>query len=280
MLFSGLSPDRAPGFTFDGQHCGSFFVWLVKSKFRLMPSTRDRFETIPGRHGEFDFGFDFDARLIELECVIQAGNELELRQRAREVAGWLNPGKGPRQMILDSEPDKYYLVRYAGNVDIEMVARQGRFTLPFRASDPFAYATQDKTVIWQAQNNGTTMLQNDGSAECPLLITIQAPSEANPMYPAVGIGSTNYGVAGGTSQTSGITLTIGGVSVSFTGTIAADDTVEIDTGNFTVKKNGQNALPYWQGDFPKLPAGTTPVEERDTAGAGALVTFSYRERWL
>lgn len=280
MLFSGVLPDRSPGFTFAGQHSGSLYVWLVKSKFLLMPPTRDRFDSIPGRHGEYDFGFDFDTRTIELECVIQAWSEAELRQRARQVARWLDPSQGPQRLIFDSEPDKYYLVRYAGSADIEMVARQGKFTIPFRALDPFAYAVEKKEIQWPALYGDTTTLVNEGSAECPLVITIEAPNETNPIYPAVGIGSTNYGVAGEVAQTAGVTLTVGGVSVTYSGTITVHDKVVIDSGNFTVTKNGQNAIQYWLGDFPMLSPGSVEVAEIDTAGVGAKVTFSYRERWL
>lgn len=280
MLVSGLMPNQAPGFTFAGRHSGDLNVWFTKSKFQLMPPTRDRFVSIVGRPGEIDLGFDFEARTISLECVIQASSEQELRQRAREVAGWLDPRQGIQPLILDSEPDKYYLVRCSGTSEVEIVARQGRFTVPFRASDPFAYAVNEKTIEWDAPYGGQTSLQNDGTADCPLVITLVAPASASTAFEATGLGATNLGAAGGSPQTAGVTLTIGGISVTYTGTIGPGDTVIIDTGNFTVTKNGANALQYWQGDFPVLKPGANLVTETDTAGAGVSVTFQYRERWL
>lgn len=280
MIVTGLMPNQAPGFTFAGHHSGEYNVWLARSNFHLMPPTRDRFASLVGRPGDLDLGFDYDARSISLECVIHAESEQELRQRAREVASWLDPRAGAQQLILDSEPDKYYMARCSGTSEVEIVARQGRFTVPFRASDPFAYAVQAKQIEWEAPYGGQTSLQNDGTADCPLVITLVAPASASTAFEATGLGATNLGAAGGAPQTAGVTLTIGGISVTYTGTIGPGDTVIIDTGNFTVTKNGANALQYWQGDFPVLRPGANMVTETDTAGAGVSVTFQYRERWL
>lgn len=280
MIVTGLMPNQAPGFTFAGHHSGEYNVWLARSNFHLMPPTRDRFASLVGRPGDLDLGFDYDARSISLECVIHAESEQELRQRAREVASWLDPRAGAQQLILDSEPDKYYMARCSGTSEVEIVARQGRFTVPFRASDPFAYAVEAKQIEWDAPYGGQTSLQNAGSAPCPLVITLKAPSAASTEYAATGLGVTNYGAAGGAPQTAGVTLSIDGVSVTYTGNIGPGDTVVIDTGNYTVTLNGQNALQYWQGDFPQLQPGENIVAEFDTLGAGTSVTFEYRERWL
>lgn len=136
-LFTGLNPADAPGFTFDGKHSSEFNLYLLRSPIHLM-GTRDRYLSTPDHHGDWDFGFDFEGRTIELECFIRATSESDLRSRLRNIAAWLDPSKGERDLLLDTEPDKIYRVRFAGQVNVEMVARSGRFTLPFRASSPFA----------------------------------------------------------------------------------------------------------------------------------------------
>lgn len=196
------------------------------------------------------------------------------------MASWLDPRAGTQQLVLDSELDKFYLVRCSGTSEVEMVARQGKFTVPFLASDPFAYAIEEKRIEWEAPYQGQTSLANNGTAACPLVITLKAPGSASTEYAATGLGVTNYGAAGGESTTAGVTLTIGGVSVTYTGNIGAGDIVVIDTGHYTVTLNGENALQYWQGDFPQLQPGQNTVTEMDTAGAGVNVTFQYRERWI
>jgi predicted phage tail component-like protein len=160
-LFTGLSLANAPGFSFDGRHSSEFQIYLLRSPFELLPGTRDQYLAVPGRHGDWDFGFDFESRSIELECFVRTGSESELRRRSREIAEWLNPAKGARKLILDTEPDKHYLVRFAGKIKAEVIARSGQFTLPFRAADSVAYG-EEKTYVLvpdtpvEVMNNGTT----------------------------------------------------------------------------------------------------------------------------
>ncbi len=169
-VVSGFSPAKAPGFTFDGVHSRTFGIYLLRSDFSGMPATVDQYKDIPGRHGAHDFGFRFDTRKIPLECFVLAQSESHLRSKLREIATWLDPSKGERQLVLDTEPDRYYLARVAGSFDVEIVAGQGRITIPFVASKPFAYSFDEKVLIIGAgEETGTAF--NDGTADAFPVIT-------------------------------------------------------------------------------------------------------------
>lgn len=166
-LVTGISPANAPGFTFDGQHSSAYGIYLLRSSISGMPQTADQYKEIPGRHGVFDFGFRFEGRKIELECFVLAQNEADLRKKVREIAAWLDPNKGERPLVLDTEPDKFYNVRVSGSLDVEIVAGQGRMTIPFLASEPFAYSTAERrrpiAGISAAFTRSSVAYKQDGS---------------------------------------------------------------------------------------------------------------------
>lgn len=210
-IITGLSPANAPGFSYDGRHSSEYGIYLLRSKFRVMPETRDRYETISWRHGELDFGFDFAGLAIQLECLVTATSEANLRQRIRSIAEWIDPSYGERRLIFDTEPDKFYLARFAGSADVEIVARQGRVTLPFRASDPFAYAVQDDVFVYTAP--GSYQFHRKGTAIS---------------YPKIEIEGTCNGGK--------IAITLNGKMINYTGTLAAGETLVFDSATITAYK--------------------------------------------
>ena len=262
-LVVGQSPADAPGFRWDGQHSGDFGMYLLRSPFPLQPATRDNYLAIPGRHGDWDFGFDFEGRAIELEVVIRASSEAELWSRARSIAAWLDPAKGERPLSLDAEPDKYYKARLAGAVTVEPVAAGiGRATLPFRASDPFAYAVEDDVFTYAGP--GLYQFTRKGTA---------------PSHPRFEIT--------GTSPASGrFTITLNGKAIRYTGALAAGETLVLDSETLTAyRQTPQGALSAIAGldslDFPVAVPGSNTLALAVEGGATLTqARITCRSRWL
>lgn len=273
------------GFTFDGVHSSTYSIIVTNAQLELLPATRDRLQEITGMDGQYDAGMDYSARHITLDCILSVSSSDLLLSNMRDIAKWLDAKKTSQKLIFDAEPTKYYLARYAGQAPFARYpgssqsakfAGVGQFTVPFVASDPFAYSTSPQSIPWNAQSNEQTTLPNSGNTSTPFVIQIRAPATAQSLG-AAGLGTAGYG---GVATTSGVTITVGGVSVTYTGEIVGSDVVEIDTGNMTVKYNGVNALQYWSGDFPVLQPGDNTVIETDNSGVGANITFNYSERWI
>jgi len=262
-LLIGVKPGDAPGFAWDGRHCGEFGMYLLRSRFALLPATRDRFLIVAGRHGHWDLGFEYDGPVIELEVAVQAASEAELRSRARDIAAWLDPAKGERPLILDTEPDKYYKARYAGAVVVEPVAAGlGRATLPFRASDPFAYAVDDDVCIYTGP--GSYQFVRKGTA---------------PSYP-------RFEIQGSSPGSGGYTITLNGKSIRYTGPLAAGETLVIDADTVTayiLKPDGlqRSAIDKLDTlDMPVAQPGTNSLS-LTVGGAATIsqVTVTCRSRW-
>lgn len=269
-----------PGFTFGGHHISEFGLYLAQKQIEILPESRDIEQVIYGRPGVYDYRTEYDKRMVSVSLAAIGNTRADLLSAMHAFAALLDPAKGYQQLIFDDEPDRYYLAKFTSSGNgaqqpfLTFQKLMGQIQIGFKCADPFIYSTTSQHIQWDAPYQGQTTLINNGSVACPVVITIRMPNNPSLQFPSTGLGTTNL------NEISDVTLTINGVSVTYAGTIGPNDTVVIDTGNYTVTLNGQNALQYWQGDFPQLAPGSNTVTEFDIMGVGASVTFDYTERWL
>lgn len=219
-------------------------VVLRDSRFELLPGTRDYFEEIPGRHGEIDFGAELEARILELHCGIEI-NAADWPTKRLEIVQYLNPLQGAQTLTFADEPGKVYHVRYAGKIDVTNHVDTKEFIIPFRMCNPFiTSATQNQLI-----GNGTAT--NAGNTPTPFTLTIQGPV-TNP------------------------SVTVGGYVMTYTGTINTGSALVVDTEKLTATLDGVNALPNYNGVFPKLQPGTNTI----TAAAGGTTIIKWYDRWI
>ncbi|WP_024834145.1 distal tail protein Dit [Ruminiclostridium josui] len=219
---------------------------LRDSRLELLPSTRDNTEEIPGMHGEFDFGTEFNARAFDLHVATDEGYApLEKAHLQRLFAKYLDPTKGAKTLIFSDDIEKTYVVKYSGKIDITQYPSWFEFTLPFKMSNPFITGSFEKILT------GSGTLVNNGTFETSLTIEITGPI-TNP------------------------SLTVGGYLLSYTGTIPSGQTLVINSngGTGTVKLGGVNAMSGYNGIFPSLQPGNTNVT------AGSNVTIRWKDKWL
>ncbi len=219
---------------------------LKDSRIELIPSTRDITDEIPGMHGEFDFGTEFNSRAFDLHVATDEGYApLEKAHLQRLFAKYLDPTKGAKTLIFSDDIEKTYVVKYSGKIDITQYPSWFEFTLPFKMSNPFITGSFEKVLI------GSGTLINSGTFETSLLLEITGPI-TNP------------------------SLTVGGHLLSYAGIIPSGQTLVINSngGTGTVKLAGVNAMAGYNGVFPSLPPGSTNVT------AGSNVKIRWKDKWL
>lgn len=151
------------GFTFAGVHSSTRHVRLLRSPVSILPGTRDKIISIPGRHGSFRVLPDLEERHLRLECWLAATTTAELNDRLRVARDWLNPLRGAQQLLFDNIINRFYLAAYAGNsLDAEIKANQGLFTLNFVCADPFLYNSLESEFNFTNSTNVT----NAGTHPC------------------------------------------------------------------------------------------------------------------
>jgi len=125
------------------------FVVRGTSRRPGLPATVNRTLTIPGRHGQYDFGAELDTRRFVFDCAFMMRNATELQQKVMELSRFLVDSFGrPRtlRLRLRERPGQYFTVRLVGSLDVERIIGTGLFSLPFTAFDPFAYANHEQLI--------------------------------------------------------------------------------------------------------------------------------------
>lgn len=120
---------------------------LVGGAEPALPNTRDRSIIIPGRFGAYDLGAELDVRNFEINCGISGIHDHNLiAMKVREFARLFVDSYGrPKTVKLrfDSEPSRFYYVRYSGNLPVDKIAYTAKFTIPLTAYDPWCFAEME-----------------------------------------------------------------------------------------------------------------------------------------
>ena len=166
-------------FSFAGEHSTAHSVHLLKSEETILPPTRDRVITMPGRHGALRMLPDLGERHITLECWLDvtmmpfvAGQRQE---RLRAVAAWLDPLRGLQRLVFDHDTTRFYsvVVTATQGINSRIEARQGMFTVEFVCPDPFYYAVTPDVVTMLTSPRSHTQR---GTAPADPLLRLQGVS--------------------------------------------------------------------------------------------------------
>jgi len=145
----------------------------------ILPPTRDRTATIPGRQGMVVFSSDLDAREITLDlAMIESHTAAALQAVVRAFAQVLLDKTGkPKDvaLVFVKEPTKTYTVRYTGNLPLARLIGDswGEFTLPLMAPDPYAYGESVQTRATVTTSPQTVTVTNGGDYATPPVIQLK-----------------------------------------------------------------------------------------------------------
>lgn len=264
------------GFTIDGIPALELKIIMTKDSDRpIAPATVDRFLSIPGRNGLLDFGADVGARYFNLDCRVITRNYLELQEVIERIASALLDGYGrPKtvKIVLDSRPDRYYLVRYSGSLSIDRLFGLGSFILPLVAVDPYARSlTSSDSVILDSDIllDSDIRLDDDWSYQ----VAGNAVFEVNNW--GTMIVKPTIVVSG---KFSNLHITANGKTFDYNVQIN-NETLTINSERLTVKKGGTNALSGMSGNFIELIAGINNISITGTSLI-ADVSFDFETRYF
>lgn len=106
----------------------------------ILPDTRERVITIPGRTGAYDFGAKLSELRIIIPCVfVYANTQEQLEDHIDILAGHLlDEYNRPRYLDLEFENNKgkVWQVRYSGSLGMVRSVIDGEFDLSLMAPDP------------------------------------------------------------------------------------------------------------------------------------------------
>lgn len=230
------------GFIFDGITSKSMKIKARLTSWQASPSLRNFYTTVPGKAGVADFGCDSAERTISVSCNIYPQRSFSaLVEVLDDMAEWLDPAKGLRQLILDDVPNRYFRARLSEQVDCERLLRSaGAFPLSFICPDPYAYALSDESFV----------ISSVGSHEVERRI---GNTESFPVYALQGV------IPSGTD--SYVSIVTDGEELRVVGALAEGETLIVDSSLVTAKvvDGGGNTL---RNGLPLLSELNFPVLEK------------------
>lgn len=243
------------GFSFDGVHSDTLGITLKVYPFPAIPSIRNRTVEIPGRPGVWDFGSEFGTRVFELPCIIQQSNRTDLMSIFRDLAKLFNPQKGVKKLILDEQPNRYYLARIFDAISAEQIFTIADFTLTMVCPDPFGYIDAKAS---------TTLVANPAD----ISVVSAGDLDAGPVFT----------IAGACGNLTIANLTTG-TSLVYTGSLGALNTLVIDMNKQTVTLDGTTNVManISNGDFWSLSPGLNSL--RITSGIVSSVNTTIQITW-
>lgn len=236
--------------------------------WQVSGALRNYSTSIPGKYGAADFGADLDSREISVSCSIFPKLRFEnLVAELDQIALWLSPLDGLKQLIFDEVPDRYFMARLKDKVDCERVIRAaGRFELKFFCPDPFSYAVEDESFI--LTETGThTMTRLLGNIESAPIYALQGELIKAP---------DNF-----------ISVTVNGAEMKLVNaSLSSGETLFIDTENLTAyvkAQNGtilRNGLPLLQElNFPELRVGGNEIVIEASNAVFTELKIQAKSRW-
>ncbi len=129
------------GFKLGDKTAAQLYIFLrAGTSNPILPPTRDRTMTIPGRDGVLYFEPDMGPRRFSLPCAFfDASTAEQLETRVKTLAGHLTDESGkPKKLnlIFEWAQDEYFEVYYSGRSDLARGVFNGEFELQLIAPDP------------------------------------------------------------------------------------------------------------------------------------------------
>lgn len=257
-------------FTFKDISSSSMKVKVLNVRRSVLPSIRDQYELISGKTGSYLFPQPFGDKLIEIECVLVSQSSDNVWQDTRPISAWLTSDK-KEKLIINKEPDKYYMAKVSNTVDLEQFLYIGQFTIQFTC-EPFAYSLEDIVIEITAQPGIPYGIYNNGTAEATPAITLTA----------------TYG------EVVNPKIMINNITFLYKGTLTAGGQIDINSETFTAYKSmdrdinttwaydpaEDSILAMIDGEFPVLQPGQNLLIYNCDNGMPIDIKIQYKERWI
>lgn len=236
------------GFIFNGVHSKDMKVKARLTSWQASPAIRNSYEAVPGKIGVADFGCDSSERYIKVSCNIYPQRTFEnLVKVLDDIAAWLSPMEGLKQLVLDDIPDRYFLARLNTEIDCERIlSSAGAFELTFICPDPSGYALTDEHFTLSLTGSHI-VTRNIGNTDSYPIYQLKGNIEA---------ASSSY-----------ITIITNGEELKLTGKLSSNEILVIDSLLLTAKVtdlNGntlRNGLPILEElNFPVLHRGNNEIK--------------------
>lgn len=255
-------------YTFNGVNSESFYLITRSIKRPLLPSRKNSYSEVDGVSGIHDHKTkDYKTRKIIMQSAYIGDDFENLRSRARSIAAWLSTETWA-PLIINDEPDKYYLAKVDDELDLKSFLESGTFDVEFNCQ-PFALSVQESSqTLSNIQTKRTGTINHPGTRE----INYRSQPGSKFKITTIGVWET-------------ISFKINDKILIFNedgGSPISSSALYIDNIDMTVSKDGVDKFDKLDGDidtFLELTPGNNTIEI-DGTGLLCSVIIEFIPLWI
>ena len=212
-----------------------YLVSFVESNIPSMPEINQTSAKIAGKDGDIPLQSTYEPMSFNIVCYTEDNLTPEMKKKEEfKIVRFLNSIKNVSKKFGIEQYEKFYNIRYNENLTTERYPKHLKFSIPLKASDPYArYYIKRKMV-------GNNTFDSDTIKEAGAIITILGPA-------TIPIISFN-------EQT-----------IKYNNSVLSGSKLIIDTGNSTItlidsSNIRSNVMRYYNHQFPKVQNGENEIE--------------------
>jgi len=167
------------GFTLNGVAASSYGITMRHGPDQpIVPGTKDRAVSVLARAGDYWIDSELGVRAFSLPCFFdRCADAATLDALVRTFAKALTDSYGrPKQLklVFDDDADKYYLVRYSGQIPFDRKwAGVSDFVLELISDDPYAYEQDEEYDYSTITTSGGSMtVTSSGTVATPARVCV------------------------------------------------------------------------------------------------------------
>ena len=215
-----------------------YLISFSESTIPSMPESAETTVKIAGKDGDISLSTTYEPMFFEIVCYTE--DNLSQEQKIKEelkINKFLNGIKNNSVAFGMEAEEKFYNVKYVGTLTTTRYPKHIRFSIPLKASDPYAKFYIKKTIT------GEAVFESDTIKEVGAIFTIEGPA-TNPR-----IALNDYQMYYSTSILEGDKLIIN----------ASNSTVTL------IESDGDriNKMGYYNHQFPKIQNGENEIEIKE-----------------
>lgn len=246
-------------FTYNNQTSESFGLVSKSVKRPLLPSKKvNRVERL-GASGVYDFDDgDYSLRKVSMKIAYIESSYTNLRSKARQLAAWLAADNDWHKLIINDEPDKYYLAKITSEINLDSLYESGSADIEFDCQ-PFAYSVDELFGYMEFVDYTGVVLTHPGTRS----INYKSPP-----------GSKFKIAVSGSWDDLSISMNYKGFTIPLS---SNNGPIEIDNIEMTIVQGGQNIFSSITGDIDTfmtiLPGENTLYVSGTNANATVIVEY-------
>ncbi len=243
----------------------------------ILPATQDMTLDMPEIHGLYHFNSKMGSKSFSIPVLIAEDNRNEVQTVATNLAAFLlDQYARPREIELKFiyEPDKFYKVKFTGQIDPERYGRLSNFVLPFTAYDPFKYAiVYAEELTWGNEELTFESMYTFGNTGTDGTVTITSPTSLNAYVEGYAI-KPIIEISGSADN-----LTVTNGEQSFSMPSFSNVIWTIDCQSYTVKKYDANGFNDVRLREFILQPGSNEIKV-DGTNINITMRIKYRDKWM